>query len=110
MDITITGVHYHVTDATKEFIEKKSKRVEFARSFVRQRDMVITKESHGYKVEIKSHIDGKNDIVISAESHDLYPAIEILFDKYESKLRKIKDKLRDHHDKHGDEMRDHYEE
>ncbi len=109
MEITITGVHYHVTDTTKEFIEKKSQRVEFARSFVRQRNMTITKESHGYSVEIKSHIDGKNDIVVSADAHELYPAIEQVFDKYEGKLRKVKDKLQEHHGKHADTLEGHYQ-
>ncbi len=97
MSMTITGVHYHVTDATKEFIEKKSKRFEFAQNFIRGGDMVITKESHGYVVEVKSHVDGKGDIIVSAEAHELYPAIELALDKYEAQLRKTKEKLKDHH-------------
>lgn len=92
MNLEIRGVHYHISEATHDFIEKKLHRLDFAKEYIVDLTITVTKESHGYKVDGKAHFRWGVVVVVEEEAHELYGAIEIMLDKLEQAVRKEKKK------------------
>ncbi len=92
MNLEIKGIHYHISDATHEFIEKKLQRIDFSKEYLVDVAITVTKESHGYKVDGKAHFRWGTHIVAAEETHELYEAIELMMDKFEKAIRKEKKK------------------
>ncbi len=95
MDIDVKGVHLDLQDETKEFIEKKLEKLDFAKDYIVNLDFTITKEKSEYEVEAKLHFRWGVSSVLKANSFDLYEGLERLFDKLDSKVRKEKNKIKD---------------
>ncbi|MGL4524788.1 MAG: ribosome hibernation-promoting factor, HPF/YfiA family [Spirochaetia bacterium] len=95
-----TGVDYHVSDHTNEYLEEKFHRLEHMSSILDNVKITIVKEPHGYKTEAHTHFAWHSPVV-HVEQHDkeLWPAIDHLFDKLEIKLSKEKEKHQDHRPK-----------
>ncbi len=92
MNLEIRGVHYHISDATNEFIEKKLERIDFAGEYIVDLAVTVTKESHGYRADAKVHFRWGVHLKVEEESHELYEAIELMIDKLEQVVRKEKKK------------------
>lgn len=92
MNLEIRGVHYHISDTTDEFIEKKLQRIEFAQDYIVDLAVTVTKESHGYRVDGKVHFRWGVHLKVEEEAHELYEAIELMIDKLEQAVRKEKKK------------------
>ena len=92
MNLVIKGVHYHISDTTKEFIEKKLHRLDFAKDYLVDLTVTVNKEPHGYQVDGKAHFRWGVVTVVEEEAHELYEAIEIMIDKLEKAVRKEKKK------------------
>lgn len=93
----IKGVHYDVSDRTREFITEKMKHILPFKDLVVRQDVTITKDKNGFAVESNVHLKTGTDIHVSETDLELYPAIERLVDKLELKVAKEKDKIKDHH-------------
>jgi len=96
MDVNVKGVHYHVSDTTKEFIDKKLVRLDYVKEMIVDLPLTIIKEKKGYRVECDIHFRWGSYNHIHTEDFDLYPAIEKLFDKIETKATREKDKIQAH--------------
>ncbi|WP_020612569.1 ribosome hibernation-promoting factor, HPF/YfiA family [Sediminispirochaeta bajacaliforniensis] len=97
MNLEIKGVHYDVSDSTKEFITKKLERVDFAKEYMVDLAITITKEKPGYTVEASVHFRwGHSSHVTAPPTHELYEGIEQMIDKLEHVVRKEKDRIKDH--------------
>lgn len=92
MNLEIKGIHYHISDTTHEFIEKKLQRIDFAKEYLVDVAVTVTKESHGYTVDGKAHFRWGSHIVTVEKAHELYEAIELMMDKFEKTVRKEKKK------------------
>ncbi len=95
MDIDVKGVHLDLQDETKEFIEKKLEKLDFARDYIVNLDFTITKEKSEYEAEAKLRFRWGVSSVLKTNSFDLYEGLERLFDKLDSKVRKEKNKIKD---------------
>ncbi len=96
MNLEIKGVHYDVSDTTREFLEKKLHRIDFAKDYIVDLLFTITREKPGYKAEANINFRWSTSSHVGAEGHELYEAIELMFDKLESKIRKEKEKVVHH--------------
>lgn len=96
MNLDIRGIHYNISDTTREFIDKKLERIDFAKDYVIDLSIIIIKEPHGYKVEGKVHFQWSKTKVLSETDYELYEAIEIFVDKLEHVIRKEKGKVKEH--------------
>ncbi len=95
MDIELKGVHLDLQDETKEFIDKKLEKLDFARDYIVSLDFTITKEKNEYVLEAKLRLRWGVSSVVKTNSFDLYEGLERLFDKLDNKVRKEKDKIKD---------------
>jgi len=101
MNLEIRGIHYNVTDTTKEFFEKKLHRIEFAADNLVEILIAVHKEPHqSYRIEAKVHFKWGLTKIVHADAHELYEAIEYFVDKLESLIRKEKGKMKEHGSRH----------
>jgi len=96
MDIEIKGVHYDVSDTTKDFINKKLKRIGYAKDLVTNLLFTIKKEKKSYKVESNLKFRWGQHAHLGTECIELYKGIEILVDKLEQKVTKEKARIQEH--------------
>mgnify|MGYP000117920253 CR=1 FL=1 len=97
MNLEIRGIHYNVTDTTKEFFDKKLARIDFAKEYIVDLQINVHKEPHqSYKIEGKVHFQWGKMKIVHADGYELYEAIEYFVDKLERIVRKEKEKIKDH--------------
>ena len=96
MELEIKGVHFDVKDETKEFIEEKLTKLDFAKDFIVDLDFTLTRENPDYEVEAKLHLKWGHQSVIKVHSYDLHEGINTLIDKLDHKVRKEREKVTDH--------------
>lgn len=96
MNFEIKGVHYDLSEATREFIDKKLERISFANDYIMDLQITITKNRPGYTVEANVNFRWGHPSHVGADGHELYEAIELMVDKLEHVVRREKKKVREH--------------
>ena len=96
MHLEIKGVHYDVSETTKDFLEKKIERFSFAQDYIMDLLFTITREKNAYKIEANVHFKWGAASHVRVDAFELYKGLEILFDKLENKLLKEKEKIQEH--------------
>ena len=104
MRVNLSGHHVEVTPALRSYVERKLGRV--LRRFDRLIDMqcTLTVEKLRHRAESRVSVRGST-IHAWAVEDDMYAAIDALADKLDRRVRKHKERVRDHHapeaQKHG---------
>jgi putative sigma-54 modulation protein len=96
MNIEITGIHFNVTDAIRDNIDKGLERLEFAKDNIIDFLFKLIKENRMYKVEVTINFRWGSSAHISVDGFDVYEELDKLFDKIESKVKKEKSKIQGH--------------
>ena len=97
MNITLKGVHYEISDRTKEFINEKLSRIDSFKDLIVTVDVTVTKQKAGFQVDSNVHFRFGSIAHLTEENLELYPAIENLMHKLDAKISKEKEKIKDHH-------------
>ena len=95
MQITISGHHVEVTPALKDYVLAKFDRLQRHFDQITNTDVTLIVEKLVQKAEATIHVSGA-DIFATAESDDMYAAIDLLADKLDRQLIKHKEKSRRH--------------
>lgn len=93
MQIQITGRHIEVTDAIKQFIDKKFARLEKHFDHINSCHVILEVVKGVQKAEAQLHIPN-NEIFAHSEDENLYAAIDSLVDKLNRQILKAKDKMK----------------
>ncbi len=97
MNIDIKGVHFEITEKTKDFIDKKLQKIEHAKDLLVDLLFTLTKQTKGgYSIEATMNFRWGYSTHISVDSFDLYEGIDKLFDKMVQKINKEKEKIQGH--------------
>jgi putative sigma-54 modulation protein len=96
MNTEIKGVHVEITDAMREYVDKKMHRLDFAREHLVDLLFSCTQEKSQYKVEVNINFRWGNSTHVGVAAFDIFEGIDKLFDKMESKIIKEKKKIQDH--------------
>ncbi len=104
MQLTVTGHHIDVTEALRNYVDKRLARLE--RHFDHMTDIhcVLTVEKLRHKAEATVHVGGGTIHADSIEEN-MYAAIDMLVDKLDRQVKKFKEKLTDHHAKEVEKAR-----
>ncbi len=97
MTVTIKGVHYDISDRTREFLNDKLSHIDPFKDLLVSVDATITKEKNEYIVESNVHFKWGANAHLQERAQELYPAIENLMHKLDAKISKEKDKVKGHH-------------
>ena len=99
MTVTIKGVHYDISDRTREFLIEKLGHIDPFKDLLVSVDATVTKEKTEFIVESNVHFKWGATAHLEERAPELYPAIENLIHKLDSKISKEKDKVKGHHPK-----------
>ncbi|MDF2690512.1 MAG: sigma 54 modulation protein/ribosomal protein [Gammaproteobacteria bacterium] len=96
LDLQITARHVEITDAIRNHVYDKFKKLERYLEYISHPMMILSIEKGVQTAEAKLHIMG-HEIFAESQTHDLYQAIDEVVDKLDKQIGKLKDKLQDHH-------------
>ena len=94
MNLTVRGINYVPSEETKDFIDKKLKKLGFAEDYLHDLDVVAKKESKGigFHLDATLHFVWKKEKVVSQDAYELHEGIELLADKIQAAAKKEKEK------------------
>lgn len=99
--INITARHLDISDDLKDLVYGKAEKlIQYFRR-VKKIDIIFTKESKAYKVEMIAVGPRRLVVVANANGVDPLNAFDIVFDKIERRLSKLKGKIRVYRKKRG---------
>jgi len=96
MRVNLSGHHVDVTPALRSYAERKLARVLRRFDRVIEVQCILTVDKLRHRAESTVSVRGP-DIHACAEADDMYAAIDALADKLDRRVRKHKERLRDHH-------------
>ncbi len=96
MQMTITGHHVEVTPALRAYATEKLQRLSRHFDQVVSVDVILNVEKLDQIAEATVNAGGRK-LFATETSEDMYAAIDGLSDKMDRQVRRLKDKLRNHH-------------
>jgi putative sigma-54 modulation protein len=96
MQLQLSGHHVEITPALRSYVEKKLGRI--VERFERLIDVqcILSVEKLRHKAESTVRVSGRT-IHADAIDEDMYAAIDAMADKLQRRVRKQKERARDHH-------------
>ena len=96
MQINLSGHRVEVTDALRQYVGDKIKRIERHFDNVTDIQCILTVEKLEHKAEATIHVSGAT-LFADAVDDNMYAAIDALTDKLDRQVKKHKEKATDHH-------------
>lgn len=96
MNLHLTGHHLEITPALREYVHSKLERITNHFDHVIDVKVTLTVEKLVQKAEATIHVPG-NDLHAECSNDDMYSAIDLLADKLDRQVLKVKEKFADHH-------------
>ncbi len=96
MNLEVKGVHFEVSDHIRDTIDKKLKRIDFAKDLIVDQLFTLTKTKNGYKVECTTNFRWGTSAHVGVDTVGLMEGLDILFDKLAQKVHKEKEKIQEH--------------
>lgn len=94
MNVKITGIHFDVSDAIKQYAEDKLQRISRHAANLISVSLTLSVDKPRHKAEAHAHLSGK-EVHVEAVEGDMYAAIDVLMDKLDRALIKHKEKSGD---------------
>ena len=92
MQLSITGHHVDITEALRNYVDEKIRRLENHFDHVTNVHVILSVEKLNKKAEATLHISGA-DIFADAVHEDMYAAIDALGSKLDRQILKHKEKM-----------------
>ncbi len=100
MNLHLTGHHLEVTPALREYVQSKLERITNHFDHVIDVKVTLSVEKVKHKVEATVHVPG-NDLHAECSDENMYSAIDLLADKLDRQVLRVKEKFADHHRSSG---------
>lgn len=97
MQINISGHQVDVTPALHEYAVGKLQRIVRHFDHLHDVSIILSVEKLIHKAEATLHCGANKTIHADAQAQDMYAAIDALADRLDRQVRKLKDKLTNHH-------------
>lgn len=97
MGIQVTTRHDSVTDGMKRYAHDKAEKLKRFFDGLSKIDVVLDAQGLVQRAEAVIHVAGGETIAVHAEGPKMNAAIDAMIDKAEKRVRRYKDKIRDHH-------------
>lgn len=96
MNITVEARHMEITDAIREYAQKKAEKFSTYFDGVQTAEIILDIEAGKPTVEIVVQASRKSTFVAHHRDENMYAAVDQCASKLSEQLRRHKDKLRDH--------------
>jgi putative sigma-54 modulation protein len=93
MQLKVQGVGIKLTDALKDYVNDKFKRLERKGELITSINVTLTVDNLTHIAKADVAVSGGN-LHTEAEAESMYPAIDALIDKVDRQLVKYKEKLK----------------
>jgi len=95
MKLKITGRHMDVTSALKDYVETRFVRLNRYGSKMKSLEVVLEVEKLQHKAEAIGTLNGKS-VQAKTSTPEMYTTIDVLVDRVDAQLRKLKERLVSH--------------
>lgn len=92
MNLTVSGKHFDVTPAIRDYVQSKVDRIGRHFDHVLDVTVILSVEKLRQKAEAEVHVRGK-DLFVAIEDEDMYAAIDRMADRLDRQLIRHKEKL-----------------
>jgi putative sigma-54 modulation protein len=96
MNLHLTGHHLEITPALRDYVQSKLERITHHFDHVIDVKVTLSVEKLMHKAEATIHVPG-HDLHAECSSEDMYSAIDLLADKLDRQVLKVKERFADHH-------------
>ncbi|NRA38845.1 MAG: ribosome-associated translation inhibitor RaiA [Planctomycetes bacterium] len=98
VDITVTGVHYNVSEKVRNYVtEKLSNLGRFHTGLQRLHVNIQEGEKHGFRVDVEMHLPSNHDMAAHSSEETIYASVDNVWDKCSKQLRRLHSKQSNHH-------------
>lgn len=97
MGIHVTGRHDSVTDGMKRYAAEKAEKLKRFFDGLGKIEIILDGQGLVQRAEAVIHVAGGGTIAVHADAPKMNAAIDAMIDKAESKVRRHKERIRDHH-------------
>ncbi len=94
MQISVTGRHFELTEAMRQFVEEKISRLQRLYDRIETITVIAEHEQIRFRTEIVLRTDHKHTLVAQTEAGEFHESVDLVIDKMERQLRELKEKLR----------------
>jgi putative sigma-54 modulation protein len=102
MNFELKGVHFEVDAKTREYLDDKMPRLDFAKDLIVDFLLNLTREKRRFSVDATINFRWGVSTHIGVKAFDLFKGIDELFDKLEAKIEKEKSKVQKHRRKEAE--------
>lgn len=96
METNLSGHHVDITPALRNYVDTKLERLERHVDNATDVHVILSVEKLRHKAEARLHVTG-NQLFADAVDGNMYAAIDLLMDKLDRQVKRIKEKRTDHH-------------
>jgi putative sigma-54 modulation protein len=96
MNIDVKSVHFDISDEAKEYMEKKTHKIDYAKDMIVDILFTLTKEKNEFKIDVTINFRWNYSHHITVKRFDMFEGIDVLMDKIEKKVRREKEKIKSH--------------
>jgi putative sigma-54 modulation protein len=96
MKTTVTGRHIEVTPALKAYVEERINHVARYSNQVTEASVILTVEKYRHQADVTVNVNGTM-VQATEETSEMYASIDQAVEKIERQIKKLKDRLHDHH-------------
>lgn len=98
VEVTVTGVHYTVSEKIRDYaIEKLGSLGRFHGELHKLQVNIQEAEKHGIRVDVEMHLPNHHEMAAHSNEETVYAAIDNVCDKCSKQLRRLHSKQSDHH-------------
>ncbi|MBL1320202.1 MAG: ribosome-associated translation inhibitor RaiA [Methylophaga sp.] len=104
MQLNLSGQHIEITDSLRDHVNNKFEKLTRHFDQMTNVHVILSVEKQRQKAEATVHASGA-DLFASDENENMYTAIEHLVSKLDRQIIKHKDKIKNHHQADGVNMK-----
>lgn len=97
MQVTFTGHDFTITEALKTHTQAKFEKVHHHFAHMVSAHVTLKKDKLDHVAEITVSVPQRHELHASAKNPDMYVAINHMMEEIDRQLKKVKDKMKDHH-------------
>ena len=96
MNVDVKCVHFDLTEKTREYLDRKVKRLGYADDLIVDLLFTFTRDTRAFKLDSNINFRWGTSSHVGVETFQITKGIDQLIDKLDSKINKEKEKIQEH--------------
>jgi len=95
MNVDVRSVHFDLSEHSREYLNSKLSRIDYAKDMIVDLLFVFTKDAGQFRLEVTANFRWGKQAHIVESAPELNAGIDLLIDKLDQKITKEKEKIRE---------------